>query len=238
MKYRLGLALHVCVVRHREVLAGWVWKVQASSPRPPPLIWMKMISVDEPDNPVTQSWPYLYTGTLRAIYVHPPLSLIPLILRLRLHGQPPKKDQQSSLAKKVGMMPSLFFIEGKEWGRSRRMISPALSGHHNVANMVPAIAKVLYPTTNAGTPVRRSKVCFPREGVGDDAFNIINTMMFFLISSSEPLPEPRPLSKIQSHLFEQCSGGAQDCTILLLNVAPHARMNVRASAPSSQLRAR
>lgn len=47
------------------------------------------------------------------------------------------------------MEPSLFFDEGKRWGRSRRIISPALNGHHNVANMIPAIAKVrrrrLYP---------------------------------------------------------------------------------------------
>lgn len=40
------------------------------------------------------------------------------------------------------MDPSLFFDEGKRWGRSRRIISPALNGHHNVANMIPAIAKV------------------------------------------------------------------------------------------------
>ncbi len=40
------------------------------------------------------------------------------------------------------MDPFLFFDEGKQWGRSRRILSPALSGHQNVANMVPAVAKV------------------------------------------------------------------------------------------------
>ncbi|CBJ30458.1 cytochrome P450 [Ectocarpus siliculosus] len=42
----------------------------------------------------------------------------------------------------VGVYPSLFFEEGKEWGRSRRLIAPFLSGHKNVAGMVPSIAKI------------------------------------------------------------------------------------------------
>ena len=39
------------------------------------------------------------------------------------------------------MKPSMFFDEGKEWGRSRRLISPNLNGH-NIATMLPMISKV------------------------------------------------------------------------------------------------
>ncbi|CAM9729929.1 unnamed protein product [Ectocarpus sp. 4 AP-2014] len=46
------------------------------------------------------------------------------------------------MSKKVGVYPSLFFEEGKEWGRSRRLIAPFLSGHKNVVGMVPSIAKI------------------------------------------------------------------------------------------------
>ncbi|CAM9310255.1 unnamed protein product [Ascophyllum nodosum] len=45
------------------------------------------------------------------------------------------------LAKQAGVMPSMFFNEGKEWGRSRRLISPNLVGH-NVTAMIPYISKV------------------------------------------------------------------------------------------------
>eukprot|EP00903_Cladosiphon_okamuranus_P007588 g7361.t1 len=48
----------------------------------------------------------------------------------------------SWMAERIGLGPSLFFDEGKQWGRSRRIISPALNGHHNVANMIPAMAKI------------------------------------------------------------------------------------------------
>ncbi|CAM9573088.1 unnamed protein product, partial [Scytosiphon promiscuus] len=51
-------------------------------------------------------------------------------------------DQFFKISKKVGLNPSLFFDEGKEWGRSRRLISPALNGHQNVADMIPAITKI------------------------------------------------------------------------------------------------
>ena len=44
-------------------------------------------------------------------------------------------------AKKIGLLPALFFDEGKEWGRSRRLICPHLVGK-NVADMIPALAKV------------------------------------------------------------------------------------------------
>lgn len=44
-------------------------------------------------------------------------------------------------AKKIGLLPALFFDEGKEWGRSRRLICPHLVGN-NVADMIPALAKV------------------------------------------------------------------------------------------------
>ena len=59
------------------------------------------------------------------------------------HGR--QKHAQIQLpwaAKKVGMEPSLFFDEGTNWGRSRRILSPALNGHSNVANMIPTITKV------------------------------------------------------------------------------------------------
>ena len=40
-----------------------------------------------------------------------------------------------------GLIPSLFFDEGKNWGRSRRIISPLLA-RHNVASMLPVVVKV------------------------------------------------------------------------------------------------
>lgn len=40
----------------------------------------------------------------------------------------------------VGVSPSLFTDEGADWGRSRRLVAPPLSGH-NVRKMVPAITK-------------------------------------------------------------------------------------------------
>ncbi|CAM9461272.1 unnamed protein product [Ectocarpus fasciculatus] len=46
------------------------------------------------------------------------------------------------MSKTIGVYPSLFVEEGKEWGRSRRLIAPFLSGHKNVAGMVPSIAKI------------------------------------------------------------------------------------------------
>ena len=39
------------------------------------------------------------------------------------------------------MKDSMFFEEGKAWGRSRRLISPNLSGH-SIATMLPVVAKV------------------------------------------------------------------------------------------------
>ena len=64
------------------------------------------------------------------------------------------------------MDPSLFFDEGKRWGRSRRIISPALNGHHNVANMIPAIAKVSRQKSADAlvgrTRMRRYIDCTPR----------------------------------------------------------------------------
>ena len=49
-------------------------------------------------------------------------------------------------------MPAMFFDEGKEGGRSRRIISPNLTGH-NIAVMLPMISKVLYVlTSGASTP--------------------------------------------------------------------------------------
>ncbi|CAN0057062.1 unnamed protein product [Scytosiphon promiscuus] len=67
----------------------------------------------------------------------------------RIHHLRPSKfsrgwfpGQFLRLARNVGLSPSLFFDEGKEWGRARRLISPALSGHHNVADMVPATTKI------------------------------------------------------------------------------------------------
>ncbi|CAN0250653.1 unnamed protein product, partial [Scytosiphon promiscuus] len=65
-----------------------------------------------------------------------------------LHLRPTKfargwfPDQFRRLAKRVGLNPTIFFEESKEWGRSRRLISPALNGHNNVADMVPAITRI------------------------------------------------------------------------------------------------
>lgn len=44
-------------------------------------------------------------------------------------------------AEGVGVYPSMFFEEGKEWGRARRLISPNLNGH-NITAMLPIISKV------------------------------------------------------------------------------------------------
>lgn len=41
----------------------------------------------------------------------------------------------------IGVKDSMFFEEGKAWGRSRRLISPNLNGH-NVAAMLPVMSKV------------------------------------------------------------------------------------------------
>ncbi|CAM9435860.1 unnamed protein product [Hapterophycus canaliculatus] len=51
-------------------------------------------------------------------------------------------NQAAQMSARVGLNPSLFFEEGKGWGRSRRLISPALNGHQNAADMVPSIAKI------------------------------------------------------------------------------------------------
>eukprot|EP00904_Undaria_pinnatifida_P013623 jgi/Undpi1/9391/HiC_scaffold_27.g11848.m1 len=45
-------------------------------------------------------------------------------------------------AEKIGLLPAMFFDEGKQWGRSRRLICPHLVGH-NVTNMIPSIAKMV-----------------------------------------------------------------------------------------------
>jgi len=44
-------------------------------------------------------------------------------------------------ASQTRLKDSMFFEEGKAWGRSRRLISPNLNGH-NVAGMLPIMAKV------------------------------------------------------------------------------------------------
>lgn len=44
-------------------------------------------------------------------------------------------------AGKLGVVRSMFFDEGKEWGRSRRLISPSMN-EHNIAGMVPVISEV------------------------------------------------------------------------------------------------
>ena len=44
-------------------------------------------------------------------------------------------------AEKLGFTPSMFFDEGKQWGRARRVIAPSLNGH-NVAAMIPIMNKV------------------------------------------------------------------------------------------------
>lgn len=54
------------------------------------------------------------------------------------------KDQLQSMGRKTGLVPSLFFNEGREWGRSRRILSPGLNGHKNIANMIPTITKVSF----------------------------------------------------------------------------------------------
>eukprot|EP00752_Nemacystus_decipiens_P003174 g2937.t1 len=65
-----------------------------------------------------------------------------LLLRPSVFKRGWTPTQFSWMAPKIGLDPSLFFDEGKRWGRSRRIISPALNGHHNVANMIPAIVKI------------------------------------------------------------------------------------------------
>lgn len=46
-------------------------------------------------------------------------------------------------SEQIRVKDSMFFEEGKAWGRSRRLISPNLNGH-NVATMLPDVAKVRY----------------------------------------------------------------------------------------------
>eukprot|EP00903_Cladosiphon_okamuranus_P020514 g18832.t1 len=65
-----------------------------------------------------------------------------LLLRPTVFKRGWTPTQFSWMSARIGMNPSLFFDEGKRWGRSRRVLSPALSGHQNVANMVPAVAKI------------------------------------------------------------------------------------------------
>ncbi|CAM9310328.1 unnamed protein product [Ascophyllum nodosum] len=45
------------------------------------------------------------------------------------------------VGKQAEVVPSMFFDEGKEWGRSRRLISPNLVGH-NVTAMIAYISKI------------------------------------------------------------------------------------------------
>ncbi|CAN0228567.1 unnamed protein product [Pylaiella littoralis] len=45
------------------------------------------------------------------------------------------------MSKEVGLGQSLLFDESKEWGRSRRVISPSLN-EHNVVKMIPTITKI------------------------------------------------------------------------------------------------
>ncbi|CAN0418983.1 unnamed protein product, partial [Ascophyllum nodosum] len=44
-------------------------------------------------------------------------------------------------ARQAGLAPSMFLNEGKQWGRSRRLISPNLVGH-NLTAMIPCIVKI------------------------------------------------------------------------------------------------
>lgn len=44
-------------------------------------------------------------------------------------------------ADKLGFTPSMFFDEGKQWGRGRRIIAPSLNGH-NVTAMIPIMSKI------------------------------------------------------------------------------------------------
>ncbi|CAN0178058.1 unnamed protein product, partial [Ectocarpus fasciculatus] len=53
-----------------------------------------------------------------------------------------RPSQFQWMSKKVEVYPFLFVEEGKQWGRSRRLIAPFLNGHKNVAGMVPSIAKI------------------------------------------------------------------------------------------------
>ncbi|CAM9971103.1 unnamed protein product, partial [Ectocarpus fasciculatus] len=76
-------------------------------------------------------------------------------------------NQTKWAAEQVGVQSSLFFEEGRTWGRSRRLISPNLNGH-NVAAMLPVIAKVgerfcgkLGDKADAGEVVA-SRDCFAR----------------------------------------------------------------------------
>eukprot|EP00752_Nemacystus_decipiens_P014601 g13003.t1 len=50
-------------------------------------------------------------------------------------------DQYTWASEQVGVKDSMFFAEGKVWGRSRRLISPNLNGH-NVATMLPVMSKI------------------------------------------------------------------------------------------------
>lgn len=46
-----------------------------------------------------------------------------------------------SVADLIGITPSMFFEEGKAWGRSRRIIAPSLNAH-NVMDMLEVISTV------------------------------------------------------------------------------------------------
>ncbi len=54
---------------------------------------------------------------------------------------PVLQDIYTWAASQTRLKDSMFFEEGKAWGRSRRLISPNLNGH-NVPAMLPIMAKV------------------------------------------------------------------------------------------------
>lgn len=51
------------------------------------------------------------------------------------------QSQASWPAMVLELVPSMFFDEGKDWGRSRRLISPSINGHNMLA-VLPMMAKV------------------------------------------------------------------------------------------------
>eukprot|EP00904_Undaria_pinnatifida_P007026 jgi/Undpi1/3453/HiC_scaffold_16.g06825.m1 len=94
----------------------------------------------------------------------------------------------------AGMAPSMFFDEGKEWGRSRRLISPNLSGH-NIAAMLPMISKIAERLcTKVGAQADAGEVVDAKERFGRFTHDVIALAAFGIDvdSTSAPLGRPCP----------------------------------------------
>lgn len=87
----------------------------------------------------------LFCTCQAALPFNPTLSLH--YRRMHPYNDAASKNQLQWAAAQLGIVDSMFFEEGKEWGRSRRIISPHLNGH-SVAAMLPIMVKVWWFTND------------------------------------------------------------------------------------------